>query len=262
LEVRIIGTPRSGTNLTKYLVERHLGVRAIFNRGFWKHAIFPSLIEDNTLTFGGMPVVVVSRDPISQIYAWYRLARERGTIFSSAPDPIAFVDSPLTMTLISFPPRTISFRFARPIDYWNQFHFAPLSLERSGAPIRFIRYEDLQNEPERVLGAIAGFLGLDAPKLAGPIRLPDAELEMTHDGDGLTGDRMLKPDVLFDRERSSLATAVAKFGQKHSLDILSAADPDVLAATNRADYREAVEAALGKRSIRVRGRSALRRLGI
>jgi len=73
--VRVMGTPRSGTNLAKHLIERYLGVPVVFDHGFWKHGIFPALMSGRDLLYGELPIVVMSKDPVSQVLAWYRLAR-------------------------------------------------------------------------------------------------------------------------------------------------------------------------------------------
>ena len=66
-QVRIMGTPRSGTNLAKHLVETHLGVPVVFDQGFWKHGIFPALMNGRDLGYGDLPIIVVSKDPITQL---------------------------------------------------------------------------------------------------------------------------------------------------------------------------------------------------
>ncbi|HTI49872.1 MAG TPA: hypothetical protein VL475_02935, partial [Planctomycetaceae bacterium] len=78
--VRVMGTPRSGTNLAKYLLERYLGVQIVFDQGFWKHGIFPALMSGREVDHGGLPIVVMSKDPVTQILSWFRLARN-DTIF-------------------------------------------------------------------------------------------------------------------------------------------------------------------------------------
>ncbi|ANT49589.1 hypothetical protein [Mesorhizobium amorphae] len=67
VQVRVMGTPRSGTNLAKYLVERYLKTPVVFDQGFWKHGIFPALMSGRDLQYGELPIIVVSKDPVTQI---------------------------------------------------------------------------------------------------------------------------------------------------------------------------------------------------
>lgn len=246
MKVRIIGTPRSGTNLLKYLVARHLGVDVVFNEGFWKHGVFPALVDGGRLSHGGLPILVVSRDPISQIVAWHRLAMATRHIFGQVGSLRDFVRGPMVMELTSYPPHTIRFRFARPIEYWNQFHVPLMSLRASGAPIQLVRHEDLAGDPERVLRVIAGFLGVAFPGGQGDVvALPRQALEMTDDHDGRLGERMLNEMQLHHPGSSGLPAAVQQLGRRDSLEILRFAAADVLAATDRADYPQRVRRLLG-----------------
>jgi hypothetical protein len=262
MELRIVGTPRSGTNLAKYLVETHLGVGAVFNRGFWKHGVFPVLMADGPDAYGGLPIVVLSRDPVSQVFSWYCLARDTGMIFGLPADVASFVSRPLTVTPDSAGSCRVAHRFTSPAAYWNQYYFALVELKRSGAPVHFVRYEDLLRDPAAATADIAAFLGVAAPPAGAPISLPEKTFSMTNDGDGLAGDKMLSPLKDFDRSRTSLDQAAARMGGILTDRILAEIDPDLLIATGRAGYRAIVEAALGRRPAAARIRGALRRIGL
>ena len=246
LRVRIIGPPRSGTNLLKYLAARHLPVDVVFNEGFWKHGVFPALVDGGRLSYGGLPMLVLSRDPISQIVAWHRLAITTRHIFGQVGSLHDFVRGPMAMELKSYPPHTIRFRFARPIEYWNQFYVPLLSLRSSGAPVHFIRYEDMARTPDLVLRAIAGFLGVEMSDGSdAAVTLPGQALVMTNDHDGVAGENMLNAVQSFHPGSSGFEASVRQLGRRASLEILRSAAPDVLAATDRSDYADVVQRALG-----------------
>lgn len=82
--VRIMGTPRSGTNLAKHLVETHLVVPVVFDQGFWKHGIFPALMSGRDLGYGDLPILVMSKDPITQLC--HGSVSAGTTAFSGRPD--------------------------------------------------------------------------------------------------------------------------------------------------------------------------------
>ena len=51
VRVRVMGTPKSGTNLAKDLVQRYLGIPVVFDQGFWKHGVFPALMNGRELQY-------------------------------------------------------------------------------------------------------------------------------------------------------------------------------------------------------------------
>ncbi|WP_137933884.1 hypothetical protein [Mesorhizobium comanense] len=243
--VRVMGTPRSGTNLARHLIERHLGVPVVFDQGFWKHGVFPALMNGREIEHGGLPIVVMSKDPVTQILSWFRLARN-GTIFRPNGNLAAFLRGPFEVRQDFTEPKRMEYRFRSPADYWNQFYFAMDALRRAGAPVHFVCYERLVSEPALSLHMLSHFLGRAAPfNVRCPVEIPHHTLDANNDiGDADTHGR-----TPFDPARAELASALARIGSRNAGIILRGIDEDVLAATGRADFRAACRQAAGARAM-------------
>jgi len=245
VRVRIMGTPRSGTNLAKYLVERYLKIPVVFDEGFWKHGVFPALMNGRDIQYGGLPIVVTSKDPVTQLLSWFRLARN-DTIFEPNGNLGSFISKPFAVRQDFTEPRRMEYRFRSPSDYWNQFYFALDALRRAGAPVHFVCYEQLVSSPALSLHMISHFLGRSLPlDVRSTVEIPRHALDASNDIDpagGLTQDR-------FDPARADLATALARIGWRNASAILRATDDDVLSATGRAGFRKTCREAAGPKAM-------------
>jgi hypothetical protein len=149
-EIRVIGTPRSGTNLIKYLVESSTDCVCRFNVGWWKHSIIPPL-----MTLGGttvpddLPTVIMFREPSRQVVSFYNFAAKGRTAISGASSFETFIASPIVMTT---PGEANRYTFRTPIDYWSQFYYAALEWRHPNKI--FIELSDLQAEPDLTLAAM------------------------------------------------------------------------------------------------------------
>ncbi|MBN9220241.1 MAG: hypothetical protein J0I79_20035 [Mesorhizobium sp.] len=243
--VRVMGTPRSGTNLARHLIERYLGVPVVFDQGFWKHGVFPALMNGREIDHGGLPIIVMSKDPVTQILSWFRLARN-DTIFRPNGSFASFLRSPFEVRQDFTEPKRMEYRFGSPADYWNQFHFAMDALRRAGAPVHFLCYERLVSEPALSLHMLSHFLGRAVPfDVRCPVDIPRHTLDAGNDvEDADTHGR--RP---FDPARAELASALARIGWRNAAMILRGIDEDVLAATDRAGFRAACREAAGARAM-------------
>jgi hypothetical protein len=152
LTVRVIGVPRSGTNLVKYLLETHTSLRCRFNHGWWKHAVIPALFEDGQPLRDGTPTIVLFREPLDQMQAFFRFSEKgRAAIYGDTPLP-AFLRGPVRTD----PPEGMSYWYPSPVAYWEQYYEAAL---RWDAPAKhFLSLEALQADPgvlQRLARAIA-----------------------------------------------------------------------------------------------------------
>lgn len=244
--VRVMGTPRSGTNLAKHLIERYLGVPVVFDQGFWKHGVFPALMDGRDLLYGELPIVVMSKDPVSQILSWYRLARN-GTIFKPKKSLGSFLGSPFEVRQDFTQPGRMEYRFRTPSDYWNQFYFAMDALGRSGAPVHFVCYENLVSSPALSLHMISHFLGR-SPRfdIRHAVEIPRYALDASNDIDQ-AGSAIDRP--AFDPVRAELASALARIGWRNARAILRGIDDDVLEATGRHGFRKSCRDAAGARAM-------------
>ncbi|MBN9220234.1 MAG: sulfotransferase domain-containing protein [Mesorhizobium sp.] len=241
--VRIMGTPRSGTNLAKHLVETYLGAPAVFDRSFWKHGVFPALMDGRVLQYGGLPIIVMSKDPISQLLSWFRFTRN-DSIFRPNRYLGSFLSGPFEIRQDFTQPNQMEYRFRTPADYWNQFYFALGALRRAGAPVHFVRYEDLVAKPDQCLNSISRFLDSAMPFDAGTaVPLPQYAIGSSNDID-----RPADPAANqgpFDPSRATLSSALARIGWRNARRILRDIDDDVLDTTGRAGFRETCRRALG-----------------
>ncbi|QKC70631.1 MULTISPECIES: hypothetical protein [Mesorhizobium] len=245
--VRIMGTPRSGTNLAKHLVETHLGMPVVFDQGFWKHGIFPALMSGRELGYGGLPIIVMSKDPVTQLLSWFRFTRN-DSIFRPARHLGPFLNRPLEIRQDFTQPKQMKYRFRNPADYWNQFYFAMEALRRTGAPVHFVCYEQLVSTPALCLSSMSRFLDLASPFDAGaPVMVPRYAIGASNDID-----RPADPAANqgpFDPARADLASALARIGWRNARRILRDIDDDVLEATGRAGFRKTCRKAIGPAAI-------------
>jgi hypothetical protein len=148
-QVRVIGVPRSGTNLVKYLIENNSDIRCHFNYGWWKHAVIPPVMDRQESIVDDLPTIIVFRDPLIQIASFFKFSSKGPTAISGAADFGAFIKSPIRMT----PNRDyIEYYFGAPIEYWKQFYYAALKW-RNPRKI-FVDLEDLQLDPHLIMAAL------------------------------------------------------------------------------------------------------------
>lgn len=247
VRVRVMGTPRSGTNLAKYLLERHLQIHVVFDQGFWKHGVFPALMNGRDLQYGELPIVVMSKDPVSQLLSWYRLARN-GTIFKPSKYIGSFLGRPFEVRQDFTDPKQMEYRFRTPSDYWNQFYFAMEALRRTGVPVHFVCYEQLVSNPADCLNSISRFLDLLSPFDPGAaVAIPAQTLDASNDIDRASSPTIDRAP--FDPARAELASALARMGWRNAGIILRDVDDDVLSATGRPGFRKTYRQALGPRAV-------------
>jgi hypothetical protein len=246
VRVRVMGTPRSGTNLAKYLLERYLQIRVVFDQGFWKHGIFPALMNGRDMQYGDLPIVVVSKDPVTQLLSWYRYARTN-TIFRPSRSLGSFLNGSFEIRQDFTEPK-MQYRFRNPADYWNQYYFAMAALHRTGAPVHFVCYEQMVSSPALSLHMISHFLARPVPfDIHGVVEIPQYALSASNDIDQATGSTHYQAP--FDPARAELAAALARIGWRNARTILRDIDDDVLGATGRAGFRKTCRQSVGARAM-------------
>jgi len=140
--IRVVGPPRSGTNLSKYLIDTSTDVKGIFDLGWWKHALPNPLVfkDEKNRPF---PTIIMFREAKSQLTSLYKLSLKGANAFIGNNDPKQFIDSPVLMRL---PDRSLEFFFPSPIDYLIQYYHAMLSWDEPNN--FFIKLEDLIEKPQ------------------------------------------------------------------------------------------------------------------
>src|ERR1700722_3695001 len=121
--IRVIGPPRSGTNLIKYLIEKHTDLSCWFNYGWWKHAIIPPLMQHDSTVADATPTIIPFRDPVTQMASFYKAARQGRTVLSGGKDLQSFLRSSIEMSTNE----DYKYLYSSPVDYWTQFYFSALN---------------------------------------------------------------------------------------------------------------------------------------
>ena len=166
--VRVIGAPRSGTNLVKYLMEANTDFRCVFNLGWWKHAVVPPLFDYHQPQTDNTPTVIMFRHPVSQILSFFRFSEKGRSAIYGAAGLAEFIRSPVFMD----PPGVFSYRFSTPVAYWEQYYYAALRWQRPGK--FFLSLEALKARPEVLLDLLRT-IDPHCP-LPGTVSLPDQYL--------------------------------------------------------------------------------------
>lgn len=148
-QIRVIGTPRSGTNLFKYLVESSTDYVCRFNAGWWKHAIIPPLMAPGETVSDELATVVMFREPARQIASFFNFAAKGRTAISGAGTFDEFIASHIFMAT---PDGQHRYTFLTPLDYWSQFYYAALEWRHPNKI--YIELSDLQAEPALAAAAM------------------------------------------------------------------------------------------------------------
>ena len=154
--VRVIGPPRSGTNLIKYLIETHTDLSCRFNHGWWKHAIIPPLMEQNDAILDTTPTIILFRDPVMQMASFYKSSRQGRTVLSGGKDLQSFLRSSIEMSANG----DYKYLYSSPVDYWNQFYYSALNWKMNNR--FFVDLDKLIDDPKKlrdVLYRIFNFRG-------------------------------------------------------------------------------------------------------
>lgn len=141
--MRVIGPPRSGTNLAKFLVEVNTPIKCHFDSGWWKHALISPQPSGRLPTSPELPTVIMFREPVAQLVALFRLSQRKARSIQGEGSLEEFIASPI---VIAHPDRLISYRFPSPIEYLLQYYHAALNWAFPGKA--FVELTDLQGNPQ------------------------------------------------------------------------------------------------------------------
>jgi len=151
MKFRIIGTPRSGTNYTKYLIESCTQHECGFNIDWWKHAVIPALMEGSDSKLETIPTLIVFRKPVEQIASWYKFIQMGGGAISGNIEDISkFINS-----RVSLNHKHLKYTFSSPAEYWFSFYSAALSWN---APKVFLELEAIKKDPHLVAKAASSMV--------------------------------------------------------------------------------------------------------
>jgi hypothetical protein len=153
--IRVIGVPRSGTNLLKFMIETHSKINCFFNVHWWKHAVIPPLMMKNSDIMDDIPTVVMFRNPVAQIVSFYNFSIKGRTAMRGEKDLSAFVESPIFMKP---PNESIEYRYSSPVEYWIQYYYSALSVIKTGRRnYIFLSLEAINRDPGIISNVVRNF---------------------------------------------------------------------------------------------------------
>ena len=169
-KVLVVGTFRSGTNVTQTSLEQFFYTKAVFNRWFWKHGVPPTEILRPIPK--DVPILIMSKDPIElniSLYRFWTLRRPELDIGANISEFIRRRFIVYDNTHDDTRPR---YYYSTPTEYWNQYYFSWLNWKATDAQKTFLKCEDFMADPEASLGSFADRFGLKRRGSA-PVTLPD-----------------------------------------------------------------------------------------
>ena len=151
--VLVVGTFRSGTNVTKHSLEHAYKTEVVYNRWFWKHGVpptgLPRPIPDH------VPVLVMSKDPIDFNRSLYRFWKARRPELDTGNSLSEFIRRELIVYDNTRGLHHPKYRFHSPTDYWNHFYFSWLNWQQIENQRIFVRCEALMADPKATLISVA-----------------------------------------------------------------------------------------------------------
>lgn len=175
-KVLVVGTFRSGTNLTRYCLQRFFRTDSVFNEWFWKHGVPPTGIQRPIPS--DVPIVVMSKDPCEVNVSLYRFWQARRPELAIGNSLSEFIRRRVVVYDNSRANIDPKYYYLTPTEYWNQFYYSWLNWAEVETQRVFLRCEDLLSAPDKHLSAIAERFGLER-RLDGPITLPDGRIGPT-----------------------------------------------------------------------------------
>ena len=147
--LRVVGPPRSGTNYVKFLIESSTELEVGYNVGWWKHAIIPPLMHEVQSSFDETPTVILWRDPLIQMAAFFKFAFIKGTAIRSDADTFSnFIRGPI-ITRTNY---NRTFWYPNPVSYYIQFYWAALSWDANKV---FLHLESIKKNPQIIFSSIS-----------------------------------------------------------------------------------------------------------
>ncbi|WP_068110203.1 hypothetical protein [Tropicimonas marinistellae] len=203
-KVLVVGTFRSGTNVTQTCLEQYFHTRVVFNEWFWKHGVPPTEIKRPIPR--KVPILVMSKDPVELNRSLYRFWQARRPELDVGRNISEFIRRRFIVYDNTGGDSRPRYYFLHPTEYWNQFYFSWLNWKAVSDQRVFLRCEDLMRDPEECLSAFSARFGLQR-RGAAPVSLPEGRVgppvapETDTDESGLSGEdidwirRQVDPEV-------------------------------------------------------------------
>ncbi len=222
--VAVMGAPRSGTNFVRYLLERNYRCRVLYHSYGWKHAPVPIFDAHAPVRYPRLPIVYVSKNPLSFAASLHAYFVASGLNIRAAPEWTHFLREPITLFDASLD-RSPQMRFANPVQYWNFVYWNLSTLPAARFSCHGLRYEDALIDPESATARVASLLGL--ARLSRPFDVP--AFTMSRMGEGRArGGNPYETERPFDREAHTKARALDRFTPEDVEFVSSQADAAVV----------------------------------
>lgn len=178
--MRVVGPPRSGTNLVKFLVEVNTPIKCHFNSGWWKHALISPASEGGEDRGVELPTVIMFREPVSQILSFFKLSQLGGKALRGADSLPEFISRPVYTRHAD---DLVEYRYSSPIDYLIQYYHAALSWSFHAKA--YVDLAELRYDPSLLGGFLSSHFGEAASHCA--FALPGRYLARNPDVDFALG---------------------------------------------------------------------------
>lgn len=191
-KVLVVGTFRSGTNVTQHCLETFFRTKVVFNEWFWKHGVPPTEILRPVPE--EVPILVMSKDPVelnASLYRFWKLRRPELDIGENISDFVRRRFIVYDNTRDDTRPR---YYYSTPTEYWNQYYFSWLNWKAAESHRAFLRCEALMADPEAALQGFAERFALER-RGPGPVALPEKRVGPTVKAAAPTDEQLTEDDI-------------------------------------------------------------------
>ena len=157
----------------------------------------------------GVPVVVMSKDPVALNASLYRFWQARRPELEIGATLSEFIRRRFIVYDNCRNNIDPKYYFLTPTEYWNQFYFSWLNWDEIAPCRAFLRIEDMMTDPEPSLGKVATQFGLKR-RGADPVTLPQQRIGPTPSAEIRARDyNFSDEDIVFIRASVDPAVAAA-----------------------------------------------------
>lgn len=176
-EIKLLGCFRSGTNFIKTVLENNYYCNVITNIGGWKHDYYSDI---NMNHYPYDYYIITMKNPYSSLASWYKYYYNNGNNIKADRRWPEFLHNRFII-FNKFSNLPIEYRFANPIDYWNNKNWHYYSLANLMNNAIFVKYEDLSEGIELICDEIQKKLKLKRKSPNTPLLVPKYKVQNMDD---------------------------------------------------------------------------------
>lgn len=232
--IAMFGLFRSGTNFVRTLLEWNFACAVRQNAYCWKHGFFPIISQRSEVSIKEMDLVYVTRNPFHAISSLHAYLVSNGSNIRAEKDFKAFIRNRIVIYdkgLAQSP----EYRFASPIEYWNDLNWNLASIRRQEYTQLQIKYEEAMGDPAG-LARKAGKI-LELKPLTDEIAVPQERVKNMPATNKTNRDFYVTKNT-FDDSEFRQKTYMSKFTVEDIAFIVQRLDRDLL---DTLDYRAEVD---------------------